>query len=405
MIERLQSRGVKVMDPASTYVAPDVDPERIHPSVRLYPGCRILGPATCLGPGCVLGEEAPATVDDCQFERKVAFKGGYAKDATFLAGAGMGSGAHVRTGCLLEEQASCGHTVGIKQTILFPFVTLGSLVNFCDCLMSGGTGRANHGEVGSSYVHFNFTPHQDKATASLIGNVPRGVMLDQPPVFLGGQGGLVGPARIDFGTVIAAGTVFRGETAEPGRLVFGQAGRTRAAVPYDPRQYGSIERIVEMNLRYIGNLHALLQWYRRVRLPLAAKDPWKTHAYEGAVGRIDQAIRERVRRLGELARKLPETLRIAAEELGRDLNEPPYAVQRRFADTWPTLAGVLEDPALGDAVAGEHAGAIRALRDRVVGPDYLAAVRALPDTVRAEGSAWLQAVVACAAGAFAAPAA
>ncbi len=53
----------------------------------------------------------------------------------------MGLGAEVREGCLLEEETSGAHAVGLKQTILFPFVTLGSLVNFCDCLMAGGTGR------------------------------------------------------------------------------------------------------------------------------------------------------------------------------------------------------------------------------------------------------------------------
>ena len=51
----------------------------------------------------------------------------------------------------------------------------------------------DHTEVGSSYIHFNFTPDGDKTTASLFGDVPRGVMLNQPPIFLGGQGGTVGP--------------------------------------------------------------------------------------------------------------------------------------------------------------------------------------------------------------------
>jgi len=30
----------------------------------------------------------------------------------------------------------------------------------------------------------------------LFGDVPRGVMLNQPPIFLGGQGGAVGPIRV-----------------------------------------------------------------------------------------------------------------------------------------------------------------------------------------------------------------
>ena len=80
----------------------------------------------------------------------------------------------MRRGTILEEHASCAHTVGLKQTILFPYVTLGSLINFCDCFMAGGTGPRNHSEVGSSYIHFNFSANQDKATASLLGMCPRG---------------------------------------------------------------------------------------------------------------------------------------------------------------------------------------------------------------------------------------
>ena len=108
--------------------------------------------------------------------------------------------------------------MGLKQTILFPFVTLGSLINFCDCLMAGGTSRQNHSEVGSSYIHFNYSTNQDKATPSLIGDVPRGVMLNQPPIFLGGQGGLVGPVCLEYGTVIAA-MAFCARAADPGQLV------------------------------------------------------------------------------------------------------------------------------------------------------------------------------------------
>jgi UDP-N-acetylglucosamine/UDP-N-acetylgalactosamine diphosphorylase len=97
----------------------------------------------------------------------------------------------------LEEEASGAHAVGLKQTIFLPFVTAGSLINFCDALIAGGTSRKDHSEIGSSYIHFNYTPHQDKATPSLIGDVPHGVMLDQPAIFLGGQGGLC-PCGIRF---------------------------------------------------------------------------------------------------------------------------------------------------------------------------------------------------------------
>jgi bifunctional UDP-N-acetylglucosamine pyrophosphorylase/glucosamine-1-phosphate N-acetyltransferase len=98
----------------------------------------------------------------------------------------------------------------------FPFATLGSLINFCDCLLAGGTSRKDHSEVGSSYIHFNFTATGDKVTPSLFGDVPRGVMLNQPPIFLGGQGGSVGPIRVGFGNVVSAGTVLRKDVHKEG---------------------------------------------------------------------------------------------------------------------------------------------------------------------------------------------
>ena len=70
---------------------------------------------------------------DCQIGPNVNLNGGFFQDAVLLGGVSAGSGAHVRRGTILEEESSIAHTVGLKQTILFPFVTLGSLINFCDC--------------------------------------------------------------------------------------------------------------------------------------------------------------------------------------------------------------------------------------------------------------------------------
>ena len=191
----------------------------------IHAGCRLFGKSTLIMGQTQIGYESPVTIQDCQLGPRVALKGGFFKESVFLEKASAGSGSHVREGCIFEEEAKIAHTVGLKQTILFPFVTLGSLINFCDCLMAGGTSRKNHSEVGSAYIHFNFTPNQDKATPSLVGDVPKGVMLDQLPIFLGGQGGLVGPSRLAFGTVIAAGTIFRKDEIRPGRMLFEGAGK------------------------------------------------------------------------------------------------------------------------------------------------------------------------------------
>ena len=201
-ITSLLKKGVRMTNPFSVEISDEVNLENIAGSLIIYGAARIWGENTLIAEDVKLGYEAPVTMINCQLGNAVELKGGYFADSVFLEKAALGSNAQVRSGCLLEEEAGGNHTVGLKQTILFPYVTLGSLINFCDCLMAGGTSRKNHSEVGSSYIHFNYTPNQDKATASLLGDVPRGVMLREPPIFLGGQGGLVGPLRIGFGTVM-----------------------------------------------------------------------------------------------------------------------------------------------------------------------------------------------------------
>ncbi len=294
---RLLERGVNMPHPMSVFVDEDVNVERIAPGVVLHPGTRLEGGRLSIGPGCVIGGETPATVVDCQLGHDVALKGGFFKESVFLDESACGSGAHVRPGCLLEEEANIAHTVGLKQTILFPFVTLGSLINFCDVLMAGGTSRKDHSEVGSSFIHFNFTPHADKATASMFGDVPRGVLLDQPPIFLGGQGGVVGPCSADFGTVLAAGGILREDMEEAGHLYrAGDAGGFRHQA-YTPGRIRDPAGKLRANLRFLGNLHALDVWYRSFRRVRMAADPYRQRCWEGALEVISSAKEERVRQL------------------------------------------------------------------------------------------------------------
>ncbi len=180
-VHQLIAKGVRIACPDSIEIGEEVKVENISgDGVVIYAGSKIFGDATVILNHAQIGMEAPATVNNCQIGAGVELKGGFFERAVFLAKAKAGLGAHVREASILEEQASIAHTVGTKHTILFPFVTLGSLINFCDCLMAGGTSRSNHSEVGSSFIHFNFTPHQDKATASLIGLESLAIPLTSP---------------------------------------------------------------------------------------------------------------------------------------------------------------------------------------------------------------------------------
>ena len=385
----LLERGITMLCAESVFIDPSIDPNRIAPDVVIHAGCRLSGNQTSIGPGSILGAEAPVTLQDCQLGAGVQLKGGFFSDATMLDGVSFGSGGHVRAGTLLEERASCAHTVGLKQPMLMPFVTLGSLINFCDCLMAGGTGPKNHSEVGSSYIHFNFTAHQDKATPSLIGDVPEGVMLNQSPIFLGGQGGLVGPTRIAYGTVVAAGTVCRRDVLKRGRLVFGQTGHRMKEVPYDTRAYGAIDRICQNNFIYLGNLHALDAWYRHARPRLMPDDMYTRACLEGARKRIASMADERIKRLTQLADKLTQSLALSDRE-GRVAAGAPFDHQRLFVERWPTMAPRLELPVSDEACSpGET---FQSILDNQKDNDYIDIIQSLAPGDCAAGIAWLQGI-------------
>ncbi len=381
-LNRLTHQGVEIPDPAQVWIDPRVNPDRIQgPGTILYPGTRLIGDRTYIGAGARIGTEGPATVSQSALGPGAAVCSGYCHGAVLLAGASLGANAHVREGTILEEGARTAHAVGLKQTILFPFVTLGSLINFCDCLMAGGTGPDNHSEVGSSYIHFNFTPHQDKATPSLIGDVPAGVMLDRPAIFLGGQGGMVGPCRLGFGTVAAAGTLIRKDELRCGRLLVGGPGH-QGNIAYRPGAYKGLRRILINNLTYIGNLLALRDWYRQVRgdfigprLPMPV--------WQALMETLDLALDERIRRLEQLGTKILP----APDETGPD---PAY--ERGWPALVQTLTGLRVEPPCEDGDKNRFLEALAAASDGCAG-EYLRTIRTLPEETRSAGRTWLQRIV------------
>jgi len=349
----LAQRGVEIVDPRQTYVAPEIEPDRVCAGAILHPGARLCGARTFIGPGAQVGAEGPATVVNGVLGRDARIDAGYLDSAVLLDGARVGWGAHLRPGTLLEEGASTAHCVGLKHTILLSFVTVGSVVNLCDLLMAGGTSAADHSEVGSGFIHFNFTPwgiRGDKATASLVGDVVQGVFLRQRRIFLGGAGGMVGPRRVGFGAIAGAGQVVRRDV---------DAGQLSVQLPR------AVDRTIApgyldaagfrqgRNVEYIAQVVALREWYRQVR---------RAHATGPAAIVVDAAIQvlglcvaERVKRLEAFVRE-------------RDVAMPPLQLEPDLAAPDSLLAPV-ED-----------------------GVSHVAWVQGLSDGAVEAGTTWLRAV-------------
>ena len=394
-IAQLIARGVRIASPESIEIGPEVDVGRISgDNVTIHAGSKIFGEKTVILTGAVIGFEAPATVKNCQIGPGVELKGGFFEDAVFLANAKAGLGSHVREASIFEEQASIAHTVGTKHTILFPFVTLGSLINFCDCLMAGGTSRKNHSEVGSSYIHFNFTPNQDKVTASLIGDVPKGVMLNQLPIFLGGQGGLVGPCRLAYGTTVAAGTIVRKDELRTGRLLYGGASKD-GNLSYTPGRYRNEKRVVLNNIIYIGNLIALGQWYRQVRGQFISENFPET-VLAGLEDKVKRAISERINRLEALCGKIQISLDMEIQKNSeRGSSSPARKQKEELLAQWPKIKDLINQRRSEAGEANDRDFFLEKVQKGIKksGLDYISVIQGLAPSDGVIGTQWLQGIV------------
>jgi UDP-N-acetylglucosamine/UDP-N-acetylgalactosamine diphosphorylase len=249
--------------------------------------------------------------------------------------------------------------------------------------MAGGTSRTNHSEVGSSYIHFNFTPQQDKATPSMLGDVPHGVMLGESPIFLGGQGGIVGPAKIGFGTVAAAGTILRQDCEEGGKII--SSGVMAYEKDFVPGCYGNVSRRVLNNIIFMANILALREWYRHVRQPVFRVrhmgDLWT-----GAMDTIDCILHERINRFRAFAQKMDYSVRKSSLDLHRQI---------QFHERWPDMEAAFtggEEKSFGAKQRESFLKALGIMNKKEI-PDYISLIQGLDKKTAAIGTAWLQAIV------------
>jgi UDP-N-acetylglucosamine/UDP-N-acetylgalactosamine diphosphorylase len=251
--------------------------------------------------------------------------------------------------------------------------------------MAGGTSRSNHSEVGSSYIHFNFTPDADKTTPSMLGDVPRGVMLNQPPIFLGGQGGIIGPVRLGYGNVVAAGSILRRDYPKNNQLISDNAPAS-IVKNYVPASYHGIIRIVENNIIYIANLTALEAWYALIRKPFLESQQFGLLLYAGVREQLSAAKKERIKRLKIMAQKAASAS--PKQKKSKSTREALYKNMEHIKDI---LYEKIKDD-VTESIRKEFS------RDFIqsVGKGrktYIETIQKLPPDVSAKGVKWLQNIV------------
>jgi UDP-N-acetylglucosamine/UDP-N-acetylgalactosamine diphosphorylase len=327
------------------------------------------------GPGTVLG---------CGEAEGAVFLGKEVDDPSFTTGYGF----RVRKGSLYEEDANSAQHTDTKMTILFPWVTLGSNINWCDVLVAGGTGPGlgEFTEVGSGTIHFNFTPRGDKATASAFGNVVEGVFLDRSRLFLGGNGSMIGPLSAAFGAVSVAGGRHT-RPLHPGLNTGDEAPSAATAEGFDLEIYGSVSRVFAGQVTFIAELAALQAWYAQAR-PLVAQGSGELEEiYRRGTEMVALNISERIAQLARLAGAMERSAALLEKRAPAD---PRIAQQRTLHDGWATIeaalrAGTQAEAPLPDALrSGLRDGAERE------GRVYTRVVQKLSPQAVEAGRAWLR---------------
>ena len=291
-IELLRKQGVEVWGDARVYISPEVCLNNVCPGAVLK-NASVSGAETMIGRRSEIGTSGTAVLCDCQIGNDVELGAGVYDSATLLSFSKVRGFAEFRTGTLLEETAEVGHNVGLKNTFLGVGVVAGSNINLCDIVVTGGISRQNHTEIGSGTVHLNFDPRRDKF-GSLLGDAA-GLLLASPPIFVGGNVGLVAPLHVDYGAVIAAGTTVRSDV--PGGKLFDVCSPVQVTElkDFEPALYFDMSRKCITTAKLIGTLHALREFYEHVRMPFC--DSWEMHLYKGAAGRLATHAEHRVREL------------------------------------------------------------------------------------------------------------
>ncbi len=215
VVRSLQDKKVEISNPESVTVGSDVNPENIEPGVQIGPGTIISGSETMIGTGTrIVGA---VSIRNCQIGRNCTLHAGEYLDSVLMDRCSTVGWARIRGHSGWEEGTQAAHNVDTKTTVLGYKTTLGSLINFCNVLMLGGTSpRLEVGaEVGSGTINFNFLPYGPSVGALIKPSTVVGSM-ESPflacsgaPIrydFIGGHSSIIAPAVIGLNCVIAAKT-------------------------------------------------------------------------------------------------------------------------------------------------------------------------------------------------------
>jgi len=181
--EELMAAGVTLVDPAATYIDPDVE---IGADTVIHPGVIIEG-RTRIGAACEI--HAHVTITDCEIGDNVTIKSFSLMTSSRIdAGASIGPFAHLRPETLVGEGAKIGNFVELKKTTL------------------GAHSKANHlSYLGNATIGTNVNVGAGTITCNYDGEHKHETIIEDG-AFIGSDSQLIAPVRVGKGAYVAAGS-------------------------------------------------------------------------------------------------------------------------------------------------------------------------------------------------------
>jgi bifunctional UDP-N-acetylglucosamine pyrophosphorylase/glucosamine-1-phosphate N-acetyltransferase len=192
--EELMAAGVTIVDPATTYIEPDV---QIGPDTVIHPGVVIEG-HTRIGAACEI--QAHVRIVDSEIADQVTINNFcLIVGARVADGAQVGPFAHLRPETQVGEKARIGNFVELKKTTLGPGSKANHLAYLGDATIGANV------NVGAGTITCNYDGERKHQTVIEDG------------AFIGSDSQLVAPVRIGKGAYVGAGSSIT-QDVPPGAL-------------------------------------------------------------------------------------------------------------------------------------------------------------------------------------------
>ena len=196
--EELMGAGVTLVDPATTYIDPDVE---IGADTVIHPGVVLEG-QTRIGAACEVRAHVRIT-DSTLGDRVTIDNFCVLVGARVADGAAIGPFAHLRPETVVGEKAKIGNFVELKKTTMGPGSKASHLSYLGDATIGAGV------NVGAGTITCNYDGTRKHPTVIEDG------------AFIGSDSQLIAPVTIGKGAYVAAGSSITGDVP-PGALGIGR---------------------------------------------------------------------------------------------------------------------------------------------------------------------------------------